>query len=110
MPVRRVVITDLKEINVYGDDLSYSGMMFTLTFDKIHQLVQEFKWETHTHTHTHTQQRRQHTRHSDYTAGWAVRGSNPSKFKRLSALLKVQTGSESHPTSYFVGTRDPSRR
>lgn len=54
MPIRRVVITDFMEINVYGVGLSYSGLMFTLMFDKIHQLVQEFKWETHTHTHIHS--------------------------------------------------------
>jgi hypothetical protein len=51
--VRHVVITDIRKIEVYGDGVSYSNMTFILIFEKIVQLVQEFKWDTHQHTHTH---------------------------------------------------------
>jgi hypothetical protein len=41
------------------------------------------------------------------TTGWAVRGSNIGRGKRLQLVKKsIQTGYGTHPASYSVGTGD----
>ena len=47
------------------------------------------------------------SRHLSGVGIWQdVLGSNPDRAKKLSLLLKVQTGSEDHPGSYSMGSEN----